>query len=159
MTMFVMQSNKWQTRKLIKKLENNYMCGTDGYPTDMVQAFKILNKFKQWQPPMRAPDVTKMAFAQKGGKMSPVCSDNWIKMANCHHCGRLGHIKPQCPNLQLDHDANDDEEEEERKPAARKCSDSKGKKEKGKKKTTFPQCHSLDDLDNDDDDNTNTHGF
>ena len=95
-TMFIAQSDKCHTGKLIKELKNDYTRGQDGYPTDMVQAFKVLNEFQHWQPQSSTPEATGTAFVQSSCQ-SGSSHDDWTKKATCHNCGKVGHIKPQCP--------------------------------------------------------------
>ena len=44
-TIFLAQSDKRRYEKLLENLKNTYTHGNDDYPQDMVQAFKLLNKF------------------------------------------------------------------------------------------------------------------
>ena len=44
-TIFLTQVDKRRYEKLLKDLENTYTCGNDDYLQNMVQAFKLLNKF------------------------------------------------------------------------------------------------------------------
>ena len=62
--MFLAQSDKWQYRKLLKDFENSHTCVTNTYPQNMVTTFKLINKFKHWQPGVMTPDVQSTAFAQ-----------------------------------------------------------------------------------------------
>jgi hypothetical protein len=39
-----------------------------------------------------------VSFAQNGGNNQKY-DDSWHKDAECHHCGKKGHIKPNCPEL------------------------------------------------------------
>jgi hypothetical protein len=38
-------------------------------------------------------------FAQKGANNNNKYDDSWQKNAECHNCGKKGHIKPNCPEL------------------------------------------------------------
>ena len=83
-TMFLVHCNKWHYGWLLKDLENNYTRAVDGYPQSIVQAFKLLNEYKCWQPRAAAPNVQGTTFAQSGGGKD----DDWQKKATCHHCGK-----------------------------------------------------------------------
>ena len=71
--MFIAQSNKRQYSKLLKDLKNQFTHGTNGYPQLVMQAFKLLNEFKCWQPKV-APDVSGTAFTQNN---TTTKSDDW----------------------------------------------------------------------------------
>ena len=114
MTMFLVQCNKWHYGRLLKDLENNYTRVVDGYPQSIVQAFKLLNEYKCWQPRVAAPDVQSTTFAQSGGGKD----DDWQKKATCHHCRKKGHIRPNCPKLNEEED--DHEETNDKEPHASK---------------------------------------
>ena len=55
--------------------------------------------------------------------------EDWHKSAKCHHCGKKGHIRPNCPNRSDDSDS-DDETEKEKKSKARRAADKKKKSQK-----------------------------
>ena len=91
---------------MLKDLENQFTHGTNGYPQSVIQAFKLLNKFKCWQP-KAAPDVSGTMFAQND---TTTRNDDWQKKAKCHNCGKKGHIRPNCPKLKEESDGNEEEE-------------------------------------------------
>ena len=99
-TMFLSQCDKRRYGKLLEELENGYTRGQDGYPKDMVTAFKMINEYKNWQP-TKAAEVTGTAFATSGKKSKSgggSSNTDWHKDAICHGCGEKGHIRPHCPN-------------------------------------------------------------
>ena len=57
-TMFLAQSDKQYFGKLVEELKNDFTKGNDNYPINMVQAFKLLNKYKNWQPHSPAADAS-----------------------------------------------------------------------------------------------------
>ena len=131
-TIFLAQCNKRQYGKLLEELENGYTRGQDGYPSDMVTAFKMINEYKCWQP-TKPTEVSGTAFTTRGRKSKPVrdSSDtDWHKDAICHECGKKGHIQPNCPDLD-----DDDNDNINSKPNQKQ---NKGKKDKGKN-VTFAQ--------------------
>lgn len=64
-TMFITQADKHHYGKLQEDLENTFTWGNKDYPENMVQAFKLLNEFKNWQPCVMVPDAQATAFSQK----------------------------------------------------------------------------------------------
>ena len=117
-TMFLAQCDKRRFGRLTEELENNFTKGRNDYPVDMVRAFAMLNEYKNWQPRSPTIDSSGTAFATKSSR-SKSKSDvpDWQKKATCHHCGEVGHIKPNCPKLK---DDGDDEKktikDEDKKP-------------------------------------------
>ena len=105
--------------KLQEDLKNTYTWGNKDYPQNMVMAFKLLNKFKNWQPHVVVQDVQATAFAQtgrnQGQNQSSSANDDWKKKAKCQHCRKKGHIHPECPKLKEDN-ANDDDDEQSSTP-------------------------------------------
>ena len=96
--MFLVQCDKRRYGKLLEDLKNNYTRGVNGYPKDMVTAFKMINEFKNWQPTKPA-DVTGTAFASRRKNPNQNSSTDWHKDATCHHCKKKGHIRTNCPVL------------------------------------------------------------
>ena len=47
---FVINSDLRRYGRLIEELENDYTKGNDNYPRNMVKAYQLLNKYKQWNP-------------------------------------------------------------------------------------------------------------
>ena len=124
--MFLVQCNKRCYGRLLKDLKNNYTRVVDGYPQSIIQAFKLLNKYKCWQPRAAVPNVQGTAFAQSGGGKD----DDWQKKATCHHCKKKGHIRPNC--LKLNKEEDDCNETNNKEPHASK--QSKKNKTKNNKK-------------------------
>ena len=52
---FVINSDLRQYGRLIEELENDYTKGNANYPCNMVKAYQLLNKYKQWNPRATLP--------------------------------------------------------------------------------------------------------
>jgi hypothetical protein len=75
-----------------------------------------------------------VAFAQKGkGKVDPnnKKDDSWQKKATCHHCGKIGHIRSNCPTLKDDDNKETDGNTSDTTPKSSK--DNKNVEKKNKK--------------------------
>ena len=96
-TLFIANSDRRRYGRLSEELENDFTRGRDDYPHDLVQAFRLLNEYKNWNPRQVIPETSGVAFAQKGKQGRPV--EDWHKDVLCHHCQEKGHIKPNCPQL------------------------------------------------------------
>jgi hypothetical protein len=136
-TMFIHQSDRRRCGKLSEDLENSFTKGNDDYPSNLFSAYHLINEYKCWQPKSAAPDSSGVAFSQKGkGKVDSNKDDSWQKKATCHHCGEIGHIRPNCPTLKDDGDKETDDNTSDTTPKSSK--DNKNVKKK-KKKTSFAQ--------------------
>ena len=60
---------------MIKELENGFTQGQDGYPDNMVTAFKMINEYKNWQP-SRIVETSGTAFATNGRSANQSNNDN-----------------------------------------------------------------------------------
>ena len=100
-TLFIANSDRRRYGRLSEELENDFTRGRDDYPHDLVQAFRLLNEYKNWNPRQVIPKTSGVAFAQKG-KQGTRPVEDWHKDVLCHHCQEKGHIKPNCPKLQHD---------------------------------------------------------
>jgi hypothetical protein len=98
-TTLIHQRDRCRYGKLSEELENSFTKGNDDYPDNLVSAYHLINEYKCWQPKTTTPDSSGVAFAQKGkGKADCKDKDNsWQKKTTCHHCGKIGHIRPNCP--------------------------------------------------------------
>ncbi len=67
---FITQADRKHFGKLQGDFENSYTRGRNDYPKDLVSAYQMLNKFKQYQPKAAVPEVSGVAFSQKGQKDS-----------------------------------------------------------------------------------------
>jgi hypothetical protein len=135
-TMFIHQSDRRRFGKLSEELENSFTKGNDDYPDNLVSAYHLINEYKHYTPRSAVPGSSGVEFAQKIEKGNDNHNknkdDSWQKKATCHHCGEVGHIRPNCPALK---DADDKEPDVDKSDAT-----SKDKKtEKKKKKTSFAQ--------------------
>jgi hypothetical protein len=135
-TVFIHQSDRRRFGKLSEELENSFTKGNDDYPDNLVSACHLINEHKHHTPRSAMPDSSGVAFAQKSEKGNDNHNknkdDSWQEKATCHHCGKFGHIRPNCPALK---DAEDEEPDVDKSDAA-----SKDKKtEKKKKRTSFAQ--------------------
>ena len=75
-TMFIVQADKHRYGKLQENLKNTFIWGNQDYLQNMVNAFKMLNEFKNWQPCVMAQDVQATAFAQTGKNQGQGQSSN-----------------------------------------------------------------------------------
>ena len=71
-TMFIMQADKHRYGKLQEDLENTFIWGNQENLQNMVNTFKMLNEFKNWQPHVMVQDVQATAFAQTGKNQGQV---------------------------------------------------------------------------------------
>ena len=68
--MLIAQAVKKHYGKLQEDLKNSFTKGDNDYPTTLVSAYHIINKFKNWKLPQNTFEATKVAFAQKSKKDS-----------------------------------------------------------------------------------------
>ena len=94
---FISQANPRRYGWLKEELENDFTKGSDTYPQDMVKAYKSLNQYKNWTPKHQIPESTGVAFSQTVSVDKK--KDYWKQKATCHHCGKKGHIRPDCPEI------------------------------------------------------------
>ena len=124
----------------LKTLENSFTKGNDDYPNNLVSAYHLISKYKCYSPKSPAPDSTGVAFAQKADKGKDNSGKNkdesWQAKATCHHCGEIGHIRPNCPALKEDEDKETPLDKSESPSKSSKDTKSANKK---KKKTSFAQ--------------------
>jgi hypothetical protein len=137
--MFLHQSDRRCYGKLLKELKNSFTRGNDHYPGTLVKAFHLISEYKHYEAKVVAPDASTVAFAQKNGvKTKDKGKDNsWKLKATCHQCGVLGHIQPDCPQL----NSSEDDKSDGKKTNSGTKSNLKDSKsaEKSNKKTPFAQ--------------------
>jgi hypothetical protein len=79
-------------------LQNDMTKGTNNFPKTVAETTCLLSKYKV--PPRhvraREPDSKGVAFVQGSGERKPA-----IGTIDCWHCGKLGHCKTSCPELQI----------------------------------------------------------
>ena len=142
-TMFLRQSDRRCYGKLSEELENAFTKGNDDYPDNLVSAYHLINEYKCWQPIGAAPEASGVAFAQKHkgkGNKGKSNDDSWEKKAKCHHCGEVGHIRPNCPTIQDDEDNNtSDTEKTDSNIRKSKATNKTEKKKSEKTKTSLAQ--------------------
>ena len=51
------------------------------------------------------PESTVVAFSQTVSFDKK--KDDWKQKATCHHCGKKGHIRPDCPKIEQDSDKDE----------------------------------------------------
>jgi hypothetical protein len=115
--MFIQQCDRRRFGKLVEELENDYTKGNDNYPQDLVSAYRLLSEYKNWQRYQNVPEATSVAFVNK---QSTDGFEEWAKKQTCHLCGKKGHVKPQCPDVNKnkedsDEDVQDDDSDKEEK--------------------------------------------
>ena len=71
----------------------------------MVKAYQLLNKYKNWVPKNHMPESTGVAFSQTVSVDKK--KDDWKQKATWYHCGKKGHIRPDCPEIDQDSDQDD----------------------------------------------------
>ena len=96
----ISQVNPRRYGRLKEELENDFTKGSDTYPQDMVKAYQLLNEYKNWTPKHQIPESTGVAFSQTISVNKN--KNDWNQKATCHHCGKKGHIRPDCPEIEQD---------------------------------------------------------
>ena len=97
---FISQADTRRYGRLKEELENDFTKGSDTYPQDMVKAYQLLNKYKNWTPKHQIQESTGVAFSQNVSVDKK--KDDWKQKATFHHCGKKGHICPDCPEIKQD---------------------------------------------------------
>ena len=92
---FISQADPRRYGRLKEELEKDFTKGSDNYPQDMVKAYQLLNKYKNWVPKKHMPEYICVAFSQTVSVNKK--KDDWKHKANFHHCRKKGHIRPNCP--------------------------------------------------------------
>jgi len=136
--MFIYQSSRRCYGKLGEELKNSFTKGNDDCPNKLISAYHLINEYKSWQPKSAIPESSGVAFAQKKGKDTEPKNkdDSWQKKATCHNCGKIGHIRPNCPSLKED---SGTELDTNKTKSPTKSSKDKQAAKKKKKKTYFAQ--------------------
>jgi hypothetical protein len=132
-TMFLAQSDRRRYGKLCEDLENAYTRGNDDYPKDVVQAFKMINEYKNWQPSSQPAEVTGTAF------LGTERDTSWHDDATCHECGEKGHIRPNCPKFDNESKSSRDTPSKNDKKKDAKKKSKKDTRKKEDKEVTFTQ--------------------
>ena len=101
----IYQADPRRYGRLKEELENDFTKGSDTYPQDTVKAYQLLNEYKNWTPKHHIPESTGMAFSQTVSVDKK--KDDWKQKETCQHCGKEGHIRPDCPKIDQDSDKDD----------------------------------------------------
>ena len=145
------------------ELENDYTKGDNRYPKMVTKALHLLTNFKVDKKNNSKGSQNNVSFAQKQKGNNNNNNNNnrdnsWHKDATCHHCGKKGHIKPNCPDIDKVFNNNgteaepesDSESEEDKKPAAAPTTSTSSKsKKKGK------NCLNIGDTSSDEENDDN----
>ena len=97
---FISQADTRKYGRLKEELENDFTKGSNTYPQEMVKVYKLLNEYQNWTPKHQMPESTGVAFSQTVSVDKK--KDDWKQKATCHHCGKKGHIRPDCPDIEQD---------------------------------------------------------
>ena len=101
---FIFKADQEKYGKLKDDLQNDYTKGANNYPKTLVEAFQMLNNYKQsYKKPVSKN--TGVSFAQKGkggknnNKKGNNNQNNNNKFMNveCYNCHKKGHIATNCP--------------------------------------------------------------
>ena len=101
---FLSKADDDRYRALKNELENDFTKGADWYPKTMTNALYLLTNYKRDHKKKAQhdnPDDSTVSFAQNGNnnnKFDDKYDDAWHKTATCHQCGKVGHIRPNCPD-------------------------------------------------------------
>jgi hypothetical protein len=97
--MILQRSDNSRFYQVKTNLQNDMTKGTNNFPKTVVQMTRLLSNYKV--PPRHVhahePDSEGVAFVQGAGEKMPV-----IGTIDCWHCGKKGHYKTSCPELQID---------------------------------------------------------
>ena len=94
--LFIVASDPKRYGGLVEELENDYTKGNNNYPTNMVKAYQLINKYNSWTPRTSLPEISGVAFSQQGNSKAAQRTAEWKKKAVCHNCVKKGHIKLDC---------------------------------------------------------------
>ena len=88
----------------------------------MVKVYQLINEYKSWTPITSLPEVSGVAFSQKGNSKAAQRTAEWKKKAVCHNCEKKGNIKPDCTETIIDNDDTNDKDNKivEQKPGKKK---------------------------------------
>ena len=99
---FISQADPRRYGRLKEELENDFTKGFDTYPQDMVKSYQLLNEYKNWTLKHHMPESTGVAFSQTVSVDKK--KGDWKQKVTCRHCGKKGHIRPDCPKIEQDSD-------------------------------------------------------
>jgi Reverse transcriptase (RNA-dependent DNA polymerase) len=96
---FIAKADTTKYGELIRDLENDFTKADNNYPSTMTKALHMLTNYKIEKKQYNNRTSGGATFAQAGRGGGKRYDDSWHKDAECHHCGKKGHIKPNCPDL------------------------------------------------------------
>ena len=78
---FLSQSDRKRYGRLLEEFENDYTKGNSNYSTDLVTAYRMISKYKSWQPRSSVSESDGVAFAQRTrGRPNNVNQiEDWMK--------------------------------------------------------------------------------
>lgn len=90
---FILGSDKTRYGKLIKDLENNFVQGTNNYPSTLQGAYSLLVHWKQ-----DPRNIVRLIGGQHDGVNFANVGTEGPRDPRCYSCGEFGHIARTCPN-------------------------------------------------------------
>ena len=111
----MIQNSSANHDNLRQDLQNDFTKGSDQYPENRAQALMFLDRYSKSVTPVAASEGTAFTQKSKGKKVSKSANKkdaknqdydkDAFKDKNCYHCGKKGHPKSHCPNLDNDDDS------------------------------------------------------
>ena len=78
-------------------LENNFNEGSNQYPVDRSKALSMLKNHRSDKTKKNTKAEKSVCFTNNGNNIKNINNNELKKKATCHKCGKVGHIRPECP--------------------------------------------------------------